>query len=161
MIVFAADDQLSLAIDSCRLTALGQCIGPLWLAVTSPIFFSDRRGSTEWSDVFACATDKGVALDVCPEFPALASPVGDARCIVAEYVDVEFSDALAFKSGKAAFDQCIGDAFPSVLALHGQMLQIAPAAIVAGHDAADKLASGQGDKTETGVSLQVLRGVFP
>ena len=74
---------------------------------------------------------------------------------------MEFSDAMAFKGGKAAFDECIGDAFPSVLALHDQMLQIASAAIVAGHDAADKLAADRGDKTETGVSLQVLRGVFP
>ena len=119
------------------------------------------RRLAERSGVFAPAADQRVALYVCPEFPALTFPVGDARFVLVEYVDVEFSDALGFKGGKAAFDQCIGDAFSSVFALHDQMLQIAPATIVAGHDATNKFASDRRDKTEIGVSLQVLRGVFP
>lgn len=94
-------------------------------------------------------------MDVGTQLPAAGLPIVGGAAVGGEHLKVKFVDAEGLKAADAALDQRLADALATIGGKHQQVLQVAAAAVVAGHDAAAQFTVGQGDETEAGVALQV------
>ncbi len=57
-------------------------------------------------------------------------------------------------------NQCIGEAFSSVIRMYNQVLQIATPSIMSRHDASNDLILDEGNETEIWISIQIACCIF-
>lgn len=91
-------------------------------------------------------------------------PCGEAHFLpegIAGFVPVEYHksclvDAIGFERCHTRFHQCRTDALFPAVRMHGGMVDIAPASVIADHDAADNSAHVFGNKAGIGITFEKM-----